>query len=188
MAELDAQDIEWIEKCLKNDQVAFERLYQKYSPWLYSVCLRYVSNKDDAQDILQDSFILIYNNLKQYSKEASFRGWMKKITVNCALGSFRKKNAAVYTNSKGDAEEQIVIDLDFVNDMDVEELHYFIDKLAPGRKQVFNAYVIEGFSHKEIAQQLGIAEGTSKSQLFDAKRELKLAIDNKFAIAKTKDL
>jgi RNA polymerase sigma factor (sigma-70 family) len=188
VTEQDLQDIEWIERCLNNDQVAFERIYNKYSSWLYSVCLRYVSDRDEAQDILQDSFILIFNNLQQYSKEASFRGWMKKITVNCALGTFRKKNAGLLAKSSGSVEDQIIIDVDFVNEMEVEELHYFIEKLSPGRKQVFNAYIIEGFSHKEISTMMGISEGTSKSQLFDAKRELKLAIEHKYAVAKPKNL
>lgn len=179
-------DSELIEKCILFDEKACERLYALHSPWLFSVCLRYASNKDDAQDMLQESFILIFNNLKKYSREGSFKGWMRKITVNCALGTFRKAANKISTQSIDASQENNVIDISFLENLEVDELRYFIDLLSPGRKQVFNAYVVEGYSHKEIAEQLGISEGTSKSQLFDAKRELKLAIEQHFAHAKTR--
>jgi RNA polymerase sigma-70 factor (ECF subfamily) len=151
-------------------------LYATYSNWLYAVCLRYISDQDEAKDVLQDAFVLIFNNLSQYSGTHSFKGWMKKITVNTALGSFRKKNAAVLKDSKN-VEDVVLIDTTLIEAFNLEEISFFLSNLSPGRKQIFSAYYIEGYSHKEIAQELGISEGTSKSQLHDAKKELKKLIE-----------
>ncbi|MBP6090557.1 MAG: RNA polymerase sigma factor [Crocinitomicaceae bacterium] len=169
-------EIDLIAKCIQRDRKACAELYALYSGWLYAVCLRYVTDKDEAKDILQDAFVLIFNNLKQYSGTHSFKGWMKKITVNTALGSFRKKNAAVLKEAKN-MDDVVMIDTTLIDALNVEEITYFLSKLSPGRKQIFSAYYIEGFSHKEIAEQLGISEGTSKSQLHDAKKELKKLLE-----------
>ncbi len=181
-------DIELIERCINFDEQACALLYKRYSAWLYSVCLRYVSNKEDAQDILQEAFILIFRNLPQYSKTASFKGWIKRITVNAALASYRKKGAKMAMTNEKYLEEEEFADFSLLLELDNKELLYFIGLLSPGRKQVFNAYIIEGFSHQEIADQLGISAGTSKSQLFDAKRELKKAIDREYAVAKIRNI
>lgn len=170
-------DIELIERCLSREESGFKLLYEKYSGWLYAVAIRYTSDSDDAKDVLQDSFIAIFNHLEQYNQTKSFQGWIKKITVNNALAVHRKKNAAVYQNSVREIEKVEVLDVSLIEDLDVEEINLLIKQLSPGRQQVFNLYFIEGYSHKEIAEMLQISEGTSKSQLFDAKKELKLAIE-----------
>jgi RNA polymerase sigma factor (sigma-70 family) len=176
-------DKELLEGCKKMDERSCQLLYTKYSSWLYAVCLRYVTNKEDAKDVLQEAFILIYKNLHQYSGEKSFEAWIKRITVNTALATFRKKNEKVLARAQ-DIEDLVLLDVDLLNHLNAEELTFYIQRLSPGRKQVFNAYFVEGFSHKEIAEQLGISEGTSKSQLHDAKKELKKAIENEYAISK----
>lgn len=170
-------DIELIEQCLSNKESAYKLLYEKYSGWLYAVALRYCNDTDDAQDILQDSFIAIFDNLKQYNRDKSFRGWIKKITVNTALAVHRKKNAAVYLNPVREIEKVEILDVSFIEQLHVDEINALIRQLSPGRQQVFNLYFIEGYSHKEIAGMLQISEGTSKSQLFDAKKELKIALE-----------
>ncbi len=170
-------DIELIDQCISGKESAYKLLYERYSGWLYSVTMRYCNDADDAQDVLQDSFIAIFDNLKQYNKDKSFRGWIKKITVNTALAVHRKKNAAVYLNPVREIENVEILDVSLLEKMDVEEINSLIRQLSPGRQQVFNLYFIEGYSHKEIAEMLDISEGTSKSQLFDAKKELKIAIE-----------
>lgn len=184
---LDDNEIEWIKKSIKNDASSCEKLYKKHSGWLYSICLRYLNNREDAQDVLQDSFVLIFKNLAQYTFEGNFKGWMRKITVNCALSFYRKQGTQIVAVEDSSKFENSFIDINFLNEIDNQELLYFINLLSPGRKQVFNAYVIEGYSHKEISENLGISEGTSKSQLFDAKRELKKALEQKYSEAKSKN-
>lgn len=169
-------EIDLIAKCIQRDRKACAELYATYNNWLYAVCLRYISDKDEAKDVLQDAFVLIFNNLHQYSGTHSFKGWMKKITVNTALGSFRKKNAAVLKDTKS-VDDILLIDTTLIEALNLEEITYYLNKLPNGRKQIFSAYYIEGYSHKEIAQELGISEGTSKSQLHDAKKELKKLIE-----------
>ncbi|MFA7274702.1 MAG: RNA polymerase sigma factor [Crocinitomicaceae bacterium] len=181
-------DIELIKQCLSKKESAYKLLYERYSGWLYAVALRYCSDSDDAQDVLQDSFIAIFDNLKQYNQEKSFAGWMKKITVNTALAVHRKKNAAVYKNPVREIEDQQMIDITLLQELEVQEINLLIEQLTPGRRQVFNLYFIEGYTHKEIAEMLQISEGTSKSQLFDAKKELKAAMEKLEAIIETKKI
>lgn len=177
-----------IDRCLKNDQRAFHELYQHYSSWLYSLCIRYSSNNDDALDALQESFINIFKNLQQYGRTSNFKAWIKQITIHTTLAQHKKKNAKIYSQMTNELTENDVIHTDFMADMDAEEILYYIDKLSPGRKQIFNAYYVEGYSHREIAELFGISEGTSKSQLHDAKKELKLALEKNTTIAKKQAL
>lgn len=179
-------DIELIDLCISKKEYAFKLLYDRYSGWLYAISMRYCNDSDAAQDVLQESFISIFNNLKQYNKEKSFRGWIKKITVNAALAEHRKKNAAVYKYAIREIEKVEILDFSLIEQLEMEEINSLIRQLSPGRQQVFNLFFIEGYSHKEIAEILDIAEGTSKSQLFDAKRELKNAIENSKVFTESK--
>lgn len=169
--------------CQKSNQAAFRFLYQTNSSWMFAICLRYMSNKDEAQDVLQDSFVLIYRNINSFNFDGSFKGWMRKITVNCALSTFRKKTPHLISLADS-APSNEPIDIEFLQNLQLEELKKLINLLPKGRRQVFNAFVIDGFTHKEIAEMLDISEGTSKSQLFDAKKELRRAIENEYMIAK----
>lgn len=175
---------EWIAACIKGDQSACKRLFDTHKDWLFAVCRRYLTNVVEAEDALQESFILIFKNLHTYNGQGSFKGWMRKIVVNCALGMIRKKK-----NHRDIpfSHETTPVDLELLQKMDTEELHYMIDRLSPGRKQVFMAYAIDGFTHKEIGVLLNISEGTSKSQFFDARREIKWAIENAVTTSKKFD-
>ncbi|MBL7768289.1 MAG: RNA polymerase sigma factor [Flavipsychrobacter sp.] len=145
-----------------------EALYQKYAPKMYAVCLRYAGNNDDAQDLLQEGFIKVFRNLEKYRHEGSFEGWMRRIFVNTSIEQYRRK---VHLNSISEQEERGIEDasvsvLDQLAERDIVQL---VQELSPGYRAVFNLYVIEGYSHKEIAELLSISEGTSKSQLARAK-------------------
>lgn len=173
---------------MKNDQRAFHELYQHYSSWLYSLCIRYSSNNDDAADALQESFINICKNLHQYSRTSNFKAWIKQITIHTTLAQHKKKNAKIYSQMTNELTENDAIQTDFILELDADEIVYYINKLSPGRKQIFNAYYVEGYTHREIATLFGISEGTSKSQLHDAKKELKLALEKDLSIAKKQAL
>lgn len=168
-----------IRKCIKGDRSAFQELYNQHSRWMYTVCLRYHKNQEDAEDVLQESFIQIYKNLSSFKFEGNFKGWLRRVTVNCALEKFRKnKIDFVSIEELFTAEFDHTLDTSLLDEINAEELIHYIDQLSPGRKQVFLAYAVDGFKHHEIAELLGITVGTSKSQLFDARKELIEAIKN----------
>jgi RNA polymerase sigma factor (sigma-70 family) len=168
-----------IKGCLNGERKMQEVMYYRYSPRMYAVCLRYCSNADDAQDLLQDGFIKVYKNLDKFRGEGSFEGWMRRIFVNTSIEHFRKKTKI---NTIADSNDVQIEDkewtaLDTIAEKDIVNL---IQELSPGYRQIFNMYVIEGYPHKDIAEILGISEGTSKSQLARAKVILQKMVEEKF--------
>lgn len=156
-----------IQGCLQNNRRYQKELYDRFSGKMYAVCMRYMGNADDAQDVLQDGFIKVYKNLERFRHEGSFEGWMRRIFVNTAIEQLRKNRP---NQSLSETEERIEMPavgaVDRLNEKDLLQL---IGELSPGYRSVFNLYVIEGMGHKEIAELLHISEGTSKSQLARAR-------------------
>src|SRR5688572_12232511 len=145
-----------------------EELYNRFSAKMYAVCLRYAGNGEDAQDILQDGFVKIYKNLSRFRGEGSFEGWIRRIFVNTAIEHLRRKT---YLKPIAEKEENTIpykekSVLDTLGEKDILKL---IRQLSPGYRTVFNLYVVEGYTHKEIGDILEISEGTSKSQLARAR-------------------
>lgn len=132
---------------------------------MYSVCLRYANNSNDAQDLLQEGFIKVYRNLHKFRSEGSFEGWIRRVFVNSSIEHFRKRSLQL--SKVSDKEESTIEDGDItaLDSLAEKDIISLIQQLSPGYRTVFNLYVIEGYSHKEIGEQLGISEGTSKSQL-----------------------
>ena len=145
-----------------------EELYKRFSPKMYAVSLRYAGQNDDAQDILQDGFVKVFRNLGMYRGEGSFEGWIRRIFVNTAIEHYRRK-ANVYPVTETHENVMEARDASALDSLSIKDLQAIIRQLSPGYKTVFNLYVIEGYSHKEIAEMMGISEGTSKSQLARAK-------------------
>jgi RNA polymerase sigma factor (sigma-70 family) len=163
----------YIQEFHKGNHFIFEKIYQELSPKMYGVCLRYASNNDEAKDILQDSFIKMYHQLKAFRLEGSFEGWARKIVVNTSLEYFRSKTKwqnVPLNDFEGVFE--IESDDDILSDLSYQEMLLLVQELPPTYRLVFNLYVFEGMKHREIAEQLGISEGTSKSNLSDARRIL----------------
>jgi RNA polymerase sigma factor (sigma-70 family) len=161
-------DTDLIKGSLAGDSRMQELLYQRYSPKMYAVCLRYAGNYEDAQDLLQEGFIKVFRNLDKFRHEGSFEGWLRRVFVNTSIEHYRRK---IHLNSISEKEETIIEDasvsvLDQLAERDIIQL---VQELSPGYRTVFNLYVIEGYSHKEIAEMMHISEGTSKSQLARAK-------------------
>jgi RNA polymerase sigma-70 factor (ECF subfamily) len=164
---------ELIEKCKQQDGNAQSTLYKKYSSVLFGICLKYSPNRAEAEDNLQDAFITIFSRIEQYQGKGSFEGWIKRITVNTALQKYRKKKTFEISNEAQieDAEvevEQTTVPLDF--------LLKIVQELPDRYRLVFNLYVLDGYSHKEIAAMLGISDGTSKSNLARARMILKTKV------------
>jgi len=158
-----------IKGCIEGDRRMQEELYRRFSPKMYAVCLRYANNSEDAQDLLQEGFIKIFRNLHRFRAEGSFEGWIRRVFVNTAIEHYRKKSAQL--SSVSEKEENTIEDTDItaLDSLAEKDILNLIQELSPGYKTVFNLYVVEGYSHKEIGEMLGISEGTSKSQLARAK-------------------
>ena len=156
-----------------------ELLYNRFSPKMYSVCLRYSGNAEDARDLLQEGFIKIFKNLSKYRGDGSFEGWIRRIFVNTSIEHFRKK---VYLQDVTETQERTLEDKEWnvLDELAEKDIMKMIHQLSPGYKAVFNMHVIEGYSHKEIAEMLGINEGTSKSQLARAKMVLKKMVHDRY--------
>lgn len=146
-----------------------EELYNRFSGKMYAVCLRYANNADDAQDLLQEGFIKVFRNLHRFRAEGSFEGWIRRVFVNSSIEHFRKKSLQLTKVS--DKEENVVEseDVSALENLAEKDIINLIRELSPGYRTVFNLYAIEGFSHREIGELLGISEGTSKSQLARAR-------------------
>lgn len=146
-----------------------QELYNRFAGKMYAVCLRYANNPDDAQDLLQEGFIKVFRNLHRFRAEGSFEGWIRRVFINSSIEHLRKKS--VQMSKVTDKEEDTIEDADIsaLDSLAEKDIINLIQELSPGYRAVFNLYVIEGYSHKEIGEQLGISEGTSKSQLARAR-------------------
>ena len=165
-----------IKGCIDGNRQMQELLYKKFSSKMYGVCLRYSGNVDDANDLLQEGFIKVFKNLLKFRGDGSFEGWMRRIFVNTSIEHFRKK---VKLYNVTEVQENTIEDteLNILDTLAEKDLIILVNELSPGYKTVFNMHVIEGYSHKEIADILGITEGTSKSQLARAKGVLKKSLE-----------
>lgn len=163
-----------INDCKKNNSKAQEQIYNFYSPKLFSLCLKYSRNYAEAQDNLQDGFLLIFDKIKSYNFKGSFEGWIKRVMINNVLQQYRTKSFLSIVNE--DVEEEVEVEYD--ETVSVEFLTKIIQDLSDRYRLVFNLYVFENYSHQEIADSLGISVGTSKSNLSRARMILKDKIEN----------
>jgi RNA polymerase sigma factor (sigma-70 family) len=146
-----------------------EELYRRFAGKMYAVCLRYANNADDAQDLLQEGFIKVFRNLHRFRAEGSFEGWIRRVFVNSSIEHFRKKSLDLSRVSEKEENTIENSDISALDSMAEKDIIRLVQDLSPGYRTVFNLYVIEGYSHKEIGELLGISEGTSKSQLARAR-------------------
>ncbi|MCR9182313.1 MAG: sigma-70 family RNA polymerase sigma factor [Flavobacteriaceae bacterium] len=174
---------ELIEKCKLEDIKAQGELYTLYSSKLYSVCLKYSRNATEAQDNLQDAFLTIFKNMSQYKHKGSFEGWMKRITVNTVLQKYRKERFFEIVNENQIEDPEIEVE---ENSFSLDFLLKLIQELPDRYRLVFNLYVLDDYSHQEVAEMLDITVGTSKSNLARARMILKNKIEeSKIAQAKS---
>jgi len=162
---------ELIKGCLNLDPTAQKQLYEKYSAKMFGVCLRYVKDYSEAEDVLITAFMKVFDRLVQYKGQGSFEGWIRRVTINEAL-TFLRKNRNMYLEveiEKIDKEPEFQ---KLENELEVEDLLNMVKRLPEGYRMVFNLYAIEGYSHKEIAKKLEINVNTSKSQLSRARKLL----------------
>ncbi len=174
-------DQELVQGVLNGSRTHQTALYQKYSVPMFRVVLRFARNRAEAEDMLQDGFIRVFRDMWQYRGEGALGGWIRRIMVNTALSHLRKQRDFLRdTPDFSPFENLLRTEEDFASNLDVETLLKYLQQLPSGYRTVFNLYVIEGFSHEEIAEKLGISVGTSKSQLFKAREYLKRIVDKSF--------
>lgn len=162
-----------IQQCLRQDARAQRALYEQFSPKMYALCLRYVRESDDAQDVLLKAFTRVFDHLARFKGEGSFEGWIRRIVVNEALMFLRKHKQRQMTVELEGAAATLA---DQCTQLEADDLLRLVQALPEGYRTVFNLHAIEGYSHLEIAERLGISEGTSKSQLSRARELLRQRI------------
>ncbi|MDR7211402.1 sigma-70 family RNA polymerase sigma factor [Flavobacterium piscis] len=167
----------YIQQCIQNDRAGQLKIYQLFSPVLYGICLKYMKNEDDAKDVFQEAFIIAFQKIHQYKFEGSFEGWLKKIFINKLIETLNKKKKESFFLDVFDPETDFIEEDELeVCTIPQEKLLEYIQDLPDQYRLVFNLYVFEKMKHKEIAEQLKISEGTSKSNLNRAKKILQKRI------------
>jgi len=154
--------------CLKGDRKSQEQLYKMFSKRMFGLCLQYADNYDDASDILQEGFIKVFRKMDQFSGKGSFEGWMRRIMINTALERYRSQMHLYPLTENSISKDELFHEEVFEN-LSSQDLVKLVQGLSPRYRMVFNMYAIEGYSHKEIAETMGITVGTSKSNLSRAR-------------------
>jgi RNA polymerase sigma-70 factor (ECF subfamily) len=167
------EDTTRVQACLKGDPRAQKALFEKFAAKMFAVCLRYMNNHDDAQDALQDGFVKVFSKLIDFKNEGVLEGWIRRVIVNTCLDAIRKNAKTKFDVSLDDVSYK----LDYIDTgmehLEVEELMKLIQSMPNGYRIVFNLYAIEGYTHKEIGERLGVNENTSKSQYLRARAFLR---------------
>jgi len=179
MKSAEPGDDDLIRGCRENNRKSQEMLYRRYARAMYNLCLIYESDRDNAKDILQEAFIKIFKNIDSFDRKGSLKGWMKKIITNTAIDHYRKN----YNETQLIPIENIVDpssnEESVASILNTKDIISQVNRLPIGARMIFQLYVIEGYSHKEIAELFNISEGTSKSQINRAKQLLQLWIGGK---------
>jgi RNA polymerase sigma factor (sigma-70 family) len=172
---------QFIHACINGDPEAQQYLFDQYAPKLLGVCARYCQNLDDARDAMQDGFIKIFRILNQFNFNSKLETWMTRIMINTAIDQYRKSSKFLLYESADQVhqyhteklEEDCMLDVDCLKNSKMNDILKLIQQLPVGYRLVFNLYAIEGYSHQEVAEELNISVGTSKSQLARARKALK---------------
>ena len=162
-------DLQLIESCKRGDRASQKAVYDRLASRMFPVCIRYAGDRESAQDILQDGFITLFTKLDDFKGDGSFEGWARKIFVTTALMYLRKKDVLKISDELDQAKGMKAETVTQTQNLGYKELMELIMTLPPGFRTVFNLYALEGYSHKEIGEMLGISETTSRTQLSRAR-------------------
>jgi RNA polymerase sigma factor (sigma-70 family) len=172
-------DEEIVTGCIQKNPIAQKNLYDKFSRKMMGVCLRYSESQEEAEDVLQNGFVTVFQNITSFKGLGSFEGWIRKIMVNTALTNIRKNKKLKQNVSLDNVSFMLPSSNQVADNFAANDLLKLIQTLPTGFRTVFNLYAIEGYSHKEIGDLLNISEGTSKSQYSRAKAHLQKMIPNR---------
>ncbi|HMQ61197.1 MAG TPA: sigma-70 family RNA polymerase sigma factor [Flavilitoribacter sp.] len=167
-----------LEACKRGDRLAQRQLYEHFKGKMFVLCLRYADSREDAEDMLQEGFVKVFRDLPHYRGDGSLEGWIRKVILNVALQHIKtKKRAFSFEEFKGYEEVEEMADDGFFSEELVKRVLQLMQKMPSGFRTVLNLYILEGYTHAQIAREIGISEGTSKSQLNRAKKYLKDMLD-----------
>lgn len=172
--QLYKNEAQLIKKAAKNHRDAQHTLYEIHAPKMLSVCRYYIKDVHQAEEVMSNGFFKVFTQLNTFKSEGSFEGWIRRIMIRESISFLRKKKRLEFSSDDMEIYEEAYSDVN--TELDVDEIQQLIDKLPEGYRMVFNMYAIEGYKHSEIAEMLSIAESTSKSQLFKARKLLQQQI------------
>lgn len=175
---LEFEERDLVQACIARERWAQQKLYEDYYGKMMSVCLRYANNEDDALDILHEGFIKVFKHIASYQPGTALQAWIRRIMVNTAIDYYRK-NIRRRTEDLESAYDLDNKEADAISQCSEKDILLAITQLTPAYRTVFNLYVIEGFSHREIGEQLGITESTSRSNLVKARMKLQAILIGK---------
>jgi RNA polymerase sigma factor (sigma-70 family) len=162
-----------IEKCKAGERKAQEQLYKQFASKMLGVCMRYATDRMEAEDMLQNGFIRVFQKMADFRGEGSFEGWVRRIMVHCSIEYYRKHHKMLQVADLKETGNEPSVNAVAMSNLDAKDLMALIQHLSPGYRMVFNLYAIEGYSHREIGEIMNISEGASKSQLSRARSILK---------------
>ena len=169
-------DVKLIQDCIRGIRPAQNELYNRFAPKMFAVCLRYSRTRHEAEEVLQEGFVQVFISLKQFRNEGSFEGWIRRIMVFTGIRFFKANRNVIPIISTELYQADTCINENVSAEISTKEMMQLVQALPPACRLVFNLYVFEGMKHREIAELLSISEGTSKSNLFDAKAILQKGI------------
>ena len=171
-------ETELVRLCLKKDRRAEKALYDRFSGQMYAICIRYMKDQQEAEDVFQEGMIKVYNKLNTWKGEGPLGGWMRQIFIHCALNQI-KTNQKHFMQDIDSIFQPENLEINIISQLQTEAILKLIQQLPIGYRTVFNLFSIEGYSHAEIAAMLGVTESTSKTQFLKAKAKLKNLIEPK---------
>lgn len=174
------QENELIRDCQQGDSSARKELYERFSPRLWVVCLRFARNRMIAEDLFQEGFIRIFENLPSYQGQGSFEGWLRRIMVNTAINFYKKNKRHISDAEPSASTQDIAYSGGAIELLSAEEMMGMVRSLPEAQSMVFNLFAIEGYSHREIADLLDISENTSKSRMLRARLSLQEMIQKEY--------
>ncbi len=165
-------DLELLRGCLESNAKAQKVFFERYAPKMFGVCLRYASCKEEAEDMLQDGFVRVFNNLSSYRNEGSLEGWVRRIIVHVAIRHKQNQKLQFKEHTYLENTTEVAASPEILSQLNQHEMLGLVQTLPEGYRMIFNLHAIEGYSHSEIAQLLNIQESTSRSQLTKARKWL----------------
>ncbi|MEX0994152.1 MAG: RNA polymerase sigma factor [Balneolaceae bacterium] len=173
---------EIIKGCRKRRRKSQKKLYRMYYAYGMSITLRYTDSREQAAEVLNDSFMKVFDNIRKYDNSRPFKPWFRKIVINTAINHYHKQKKKRERIELEISEKYLALEETITSGISYQEIIEMVQQLTPAYRTVFNLHVIEGFTHEEIAERLGIAVGTSKSNLAKAKKNLRVILEKKFNI------
>lgn len=168
-----------IKGCFAGDRASQAKLYELYAPKMMAICMRYAKSREEAEEVLQEGFYRVFKYIHQYKNIGSFEGWIRRIMINSALQRYKSKSQLHPVISIDSSDKYLQDSPDILSTINVKELIQLVQSLPTAYRLIFNLYVFEGFKHREIAKMVGISEGTSKSNLFNARAILQKKLTTK---------